>query len=142
MLQHWFAAHLFLFEATSCDSCSTHTFDWGWGWGSVPSCCRRSCLLTYPCSLEPRSASLAVGGCSSSASGATTDQVVGGLWTGHSPGNMASFQAPPGHISQAEVLILSQMAGLQLTVNAPDADVKVCAQLVCLWAALTHSSTS
>jgi hypothetical protein len=38
---------------------------------------------------------------------------------------MASFQAPPGHISQAEVMILSALVDYKLTVNAPDADLNV-----------------
>lgn len=38
---------------------------------------------------------------------------------------MASFQAPPGHLSQAEVLIISGLVEYQLTVNAPDADLAV-----------------
>lgn len=43
---------------------------------------------------------------------------------------MASFQAPPGHISQAEVLILCGLTEFQLTVNAPDADLKVYPRLI------------
>lgn len=38
---------------------------------------------------------------------------------------MATFQAPPGHLSQAEVLILSRMVQAKLTVEAPDPDLKV-----------------
>jgi hypothetical protein len=38
---------------------------------------------------------------------------------------MASFQAPPGHLSQAEVLIISSLVEYQLTVNAPDPDLEV-----------------
>jgi hypothetical protein len=38
---------------------------------------------------------------------------------------MASFQAPPGHLSQAEVLILSRMVEAKLNVEAPDPDLKV-----------------
>ena len=38
---------------------------------------------------------------------------------------MATFQAPPGHLSQAEVLILSRMVEAKLTVEAPDPDLKV-----------------
>eukprot|EP00878_Enallax_costatus_P044739 GHUV01053470.1.p1 GENE.GHUV01053470.1~~GHUV01053470.1.p1 ORF type:complete len:130 (+),score=14.38 GHUV01053470.1:252-641(+) len=37
---------------------------------------------------------------------------------------MASFQAPPGHLSQAEVLIISSLVEFQLTVNAPDPDLE------------------
>ncbi|WIA29336.1 hypothetical protein OEZ86_011841 [Tetradesmus obliquus] len=37
---------------------------------------------------------------------------------------MASFQAPPGHLSQAEVLIISSLVEYQLTVNAPDPDLE------------------
>eukprot|EP00879_Flechtneria_rotunda_P032093 GHRR01035245.1.p1 GENE.GHRR01035245.1~~GHRR01035245.1.p1 ORF type:complete len:253 (+),score=123.27 GHRR01035245.1:121-879(+) len=37
---------------------------------------------------------------------------------------MASFQAPPGHLSQAEVLIISSLVDFQLTVNAPDPDLE------------------
>jgi hypothetical protein len=36
----------------------------------------------------------------------------------------ASFQAPPGHLSQDEVMILSSMVEFKLTVNAPDADLE------------------
>jgi hypothetical protein len=35
------------------------------------------------------------------------------------------FQAPPGHLSQQEVLILSRMVDAQLTVEAPDPDLTV-----------------
>lgn len=38
---------------------------------------------------------------------------------------MASFQAPPGHISQTEVMILSALVDYKLTVNALDADLNV-----------------
>jgi hypothetical protein len=38
---------------------------------------------------------------------------------------MASFQAPPGHLSQAVVMITAKLTEFQLTVNAPDADLKV-----------------
>lgn len=38
---------------------------------------------------------------------------------------MASFQAPPGHLSQAEVLILSSLVDYQLTLLPPNADLKV-----------------
>jgi hypothetical protein len=38
---------------------------------------------------------------------------------------MATFQAPPGHLSQAEVLILSRMVEAKLTVEAPDPDLQV-----------------
>lgn len=67
---------------------------------------------------------------------------------------MASFQAPPGHLSQAEVLIISSLVEFQLTVNAPDPDLKVFSgkqkqlaawQLVAFsmiaWAAGTHSNS-
>ncbi|KIY98671.1 hypothetical protein MNEG_9290 [Monoraphidium neglectum] len=37
---------------------------------------------------------------------------------------MATFQAPPGHLSQAEVLILSRMVEAKLTVEAPDPDLQ------------------
>jgi hypothetical protein len=38
---------------------------------------------------------------------------------------MASFQAPPGHLSQTEVLILSRMVEAKLNVEAPDPELKV-----------------
>lgn len=38
---------------------------------------------------------------------------------------MASFQAPPGHLCQQEVAILARMLGSKLTMEAPDADLKV-----------------
>lgn len=44
---------------------------------------------------------------------------------------MASFQAPPGHLSQAEVLIVSSLVEFQLTVNAPDPDLEVPITGVC-----------
>jgi len=38
---------------------------------------------------------------------------------------MASFQAPPGPIAQAQAMILSSMMDYKLTINAPDPDLKV-----------------
>jgi len=37
----------------------------------------------------------------------------------------ARFVAPPGHLSQAEVLILSSLVDNQLTLDPPDPDLKV-----------------
>jgi hypothetical protein len=37
---------------------------------------------------------------------------------------MASFQAPPGHVSQDEVLVLCNLTQFQLTLSAPDPDLK------------------
>ena len=41
----------------------------------------------------------------------------------------ATFQAPPGHSSQAEALVLAHLVDFKLTLSAPDADLKVCRRL-------------
>ncbi len=45
------------------------------------------------------------------------------LWAGEA-GNMATFTAPPGHPSQA-VLVLSALADFQLSLGPSDPDLKV-----------------